>query len=63
MRAVGKCSEISSIRKTKAGWIFLATDGATFNYHPTVKAPRKLTSFLRQHTKMGEQLIRKITSV
>ena len=63
MKAVGKCSEIKSIKKTKKGWIFIATNGKTFNYHPTAKAPRKLTSFLRQNTNMGEQLIRKVCSV
>jgi len=63
MKEVGSCYEISNIVETKKGWIFRATDGATFNYHPTCKAPRKLTSFLRQHTKLGEQKIRKICSV
>lgn len=63
MKAVVRCDEISQVKKTKSGWVFYATDGAVFGYHPTAKAPRKLTSFLRQHTKMGEKLISKITSV
>jgi hypothetical protein len=63
MKAVGKCSEIREIRKTRKGWIFFAINGEVFNYHPTAKAPRKLTSFLRQNTKIGEQIIRKVCSV
>ena len=63
MKTVIACDEISRVKKVGSGWMFYSTEGAIFNYHPTAKAPRKLTSFLRQHTKLGEKLIRKVASV
>ncbi len=60
MKAIGKCPEIREIKKTRKGWIFFATNGSTFNYHPTAKAPRKLTSFLRKSSQLKPAIVESI---
>ena len=63
MKVLAKCPEVKTLKVKRNGVLICLHDGSVFCYHPTSKAPRKLTSFLRQRTSLTEREIAKACSV